>query len=102
MSGAVLTWVSLALVLALFSARAWVVETNRGRLHTAGAAQRGLTWAVTASVVLLIGLAVFNGGITLTGLLLNGEAETGTPADSAPVATQPAAPAPAAPAPGAP
>ena len=96
MIGAALTWLSLLVVLVLFAARAWVVETNRGRLTTAGAAQRGLTWAVAAAVV-LIGMATFNGGLTLTGLLLNGEARTGTPSDTAPVAPQPAAPAPAAP-----
>lgn len=104
MIGAALTWLVLALVLALFGARAWVVETNRGRLNTAGAAQRGLTWAVAASVALLIVMAAFNGGLTLAGMLINGEAETGTASDSAPVVSQPApgAPAPAAPAPAAP
>ena len=101
MIGGALTWLALVLVLALFGARAWVVETNRGRLTTAGAAQRGLTWAAAASVALLIVMAMLNGGLTLTGLLINGEAETGTPADNAPVATQPApaVPGPAAPAP---
>lgn len=110
MIGAALTWLALALVLVLFGARAWVVETNRGRLNTAGAAQRGLTWAVAASVALLILMAALNGGLTLTGMLINGEAATGTESDSAPVVSQPAAPAgpaappagPAAPAPGAP
>ncbi|MBW0104210.1 hypothetical protein [Pseudonocardia sp. KRD291] len=99
MIGGVLTWLVLALVLVLFGARAWVVETNRGRLTTAGATQRGLTWAVAASVALLVVMAMVNGGLTLTGLLINGEAETGTPSDSAPVVSQQAPAAPAAPAP---
>lgn len=93
MIGAVLTWLAFLVVLVLFGVRAWVVETNRGRLNTAGAAQRGLTWAVSAAVVVLIALATFNGGLTLTGLLLNGEAQTSTPSDTAPVVPQPAAPA---------
>lgn len=99
MTGFVLTWVVFAVVLALFGARAWVVETNRGRLSTAGVAQRGLTWAVAASVVLLIVMAALNGGLTLTGLLLNGETpKAGVPSDAAPVVPQqgpPLAPAPA-------
>ena len=90
MSGAALTWVVFALMLALFGARAWVVETNRGRLSTAGQLQRGLTAAVVGSIVLLIVLALFNGGITLTGMLINGS--TDAPADNPPAAGAPAQP----------
>lgn len=99
MNGFTLTWLVFGLVLVLFAARAWVVETNRGRLSTAGTAQRSLTWAVAASVVVLIVMATLNGGLTLAGLLVNGEART--PSDVAPVAPQQPG-APAAPAQGAP
>ncbi|MFP5071381.1 hypothetical protein ACLFMI_17185 [Pseudonocardia nantongensis] len=64
---------AFALVLAAFAARAWVVETNRGRLTTAGSAQRGLTAAVVGSVALLLVMMVFNGGTTLADLLINGD-----------------------------
>lgn len=103
MNGFTLTWLAFALVMVVFGARAWVVETNRGRFTTGGAAQRGLTVAAAASVVLLVLMLTFNGGTELVSLLINGDATTGTPADGAEVATAPqvpgGAPAPAAPAP---
>lgn len=94
MNGFVLTWLTFALVLAVFGARAWVVETSRGRFTTGGAAQRGLTVAAGVSVVLLVVMLTFNGGLELTDLLINGEATADVPADGAPVApVAPAAPA---------
>lgn len=103
MNGFTLTWLTFALVLAVFGARAWVVETSRGRFTTGGAAQRGLTVAAAASVVLLVVMLTFNGGLELTDLLINGEATADVPADGAPVApVGPGAAAPAAPAPAAP
>lgn len=86
MNGFVLTWLTSGLVLALFGARAWVVETTRGRFTTGGSAQRGLTVATGASVVLLLVMLTFNGGLELTDLLLNGEANTTAPTDGAVVA----------------
>ncbi|BBG02098.1 MULTISPECIES: hypothetical protein [Pseudonocardia] len=83
MNGFVLTWIVFGVMLALFAARAWVVESNRGRLTTAGSAQRGLTAAVAGSVVVLVVMLTFNGGVTLVDLLINGEAELTTPADAA-------------------
>lgn len=76
MTGYTLTWIVFALVLALFGARAWVVETHRGRLTTAGSAQRGLTAAVAGSVLLLVVLMMLNGGATLADLLINGDPAT--------------------------
>ncbi|GAA1378808.1 hypothetical protein GCM10009613_00500 [Pseudonocardia kongjuensis] len=102
MNGFVLTWIAFGVMLALFAARAWVVETNRGRLTTAGSAQRGLTAAVAGSVVVLVVLLGLNGGVTLIDLLVNGEAELTAPADAATggagpgeAPVDPAAPAPA-------
>ncbi|MBC3192123.1 hypothetical protein H7X46_13705 [Pseudonocardia sp. C8] len=107
MNGFALTWVAFALVLALFGARAWVVETNRGRLTTAGSAQRGLTAAVVASVALLAVMLTLNGGAQLVDLLANGNAAVTAPSDQAPTGGQqpgqrpvePAPPGPAGPAP---
>ena len=83
MTGLALTWIVFALVLALFGARSWVVETNRGRLSTAGSAQRGLTWAVAASVALLAVMLMVNGGAQLVDLLVNGDAAVTAPSDQA-------------------
>ncbi|MBP2368397.1 hypothetical protein [Pseudonocardia parietis] len=99
MTGYALTWIVSFLVLALFAARAWVVETNRGRLSTAGSAQRGLTAAVVASVVLLVLMLTLNGGAELVDLLLNGEAAVTAPSDQAPTGGQQPGQAPVAPAP---
>jgi len=106
-NGFVLTWIVFGVMLALFAARAWVVETNRGRLNTAGSTQRGLTAAVAGSIVVLVVLLTLNGGATLVDLLLNGQTELTTPADAAtggagpgeppadPLAPAPAGPPPA-------
>ncbi len=113
MSGFTLTWLAFGLMLALFGARAWVVESSRGRLTSGGAAERGMTAAVAASVVLLVIMATANGGLELLDLLANGDANTATPTDvgpvapgGAPAAVDPLAPAPVpgapAPVPGAP
>lgn len=107
MTGFALTWIVFLLVLALFGARSWVVETNRGRLSTAGSAQRGMTTAVIAGVALLVVMLTANGGAELVDLLLNGEAAVTAPSDQAPTGGQqpgeapvePAPPPPAAPAP---
>lgn len=93
MTAFALTWLVFALVLALFGARAWVVETNRGRLSTGGAAQRGLTAAVVASVVLLVVLLFVNGGIELIQLVLNGQTDITAPAEPVP-GQDPAVPVP--------
>lgn len=99
MNGFSLTWLAFGLVLALFGARAWVVESNRGRLTTAGSAQRGLSVAVGASLVLLVVMMTFNGGATLADLLVNGDPATAQEAQQDPTPTTPGdtggAPAPA-------
>ena len=99
MTGFALTWIVFALVLALFGARAWAVETNRGRLTVAGSAQRGLTAAVVAAVVLLGVMLTVNGGAQLVDLLLNGEAAVTAPSDQAATGGQQPGEAPAEPAP---
>ena len=99
MTGFALTWIVFLLVLAVFAARAWVVETNRGRLSTAGSAQRGLTVAAVGSVVLLAVMLTANGGIELVDLLINGEATVTAPSDQAATGGQQPGEAPPAPAP---
>lgn len=89
MNGFILTWLAFGLVLALFGARAWVVENNRGRLATAGSAQRGLTTAVVASVLLLVVMMAANGGLTLADMLLNGDPATAQQAQQDPTPTTP-------------
>ncbi|MBN9733651.1 MULTISPECIES: hypothetical protein [unclassified Pseudonocardia] len=93
MTGFALTWIVFALVLAMFGARAWVVETNRGRLSTGGAAQRTMTVAVVASVGLLIVMMVANGGGELFQLVLNGQTDITAPAEPIP-GQDPAVPVP--------
>lgn len=89
MNGFTLTWLSFGLVLALLGARAWVVETNRGRLNTAGSTERGLTMAVLGSLLLLVVMMTFNGGLTLADLLLNGDPATAQQAQQDPTPTTP-------------
>jgi hypothetical protein len=92
-TGFALTWIVFALVLALFGARAWVVETNRGRLSTGGAAQRGMTVAVVGSVVLLAVMLVLNGGVELVQLVMTGQTDITAPAEPLP-GQDPAVPVP--------
>ncbi|MFP5021299.1 hypothetical protein [Pseudonocardia phyllosphaerae] len=73
MVGFVFTWIVFLVVLGLFGARAWVVETNRGRLTSGGSTQRSLTTGLVGAIAVLLVLMVFNGGTTLADLLLNGE-----------------------------
>lgn len=73
MNGYALTWFAFALVLAVFAVRAWVVETRRGRLNTAGSLQRTLTVAAGGSLLLLVVLMAANGGLTLAELLIEGD-----------------------------
>ncbi|MEQ3553671.1 hypothetical protein WIS52_24630 [Pseudonocardia nematodicida] len=89
MNGFQLTWLAAGVVLALFAARAWVVESRRDRLSTPGTAQRVLTGAVALSVVGLAVLLTLNGGLTLVDLIVNGEPELGTPSDVSPIAGLP-------------
>ncbi|ANY09099.1 hypothetical protein [Pseudonocardia sp. HH130630-07] len=93
MTGFALTWLVFALVLALFGARAWVVETNRGRLSTGGSAQRGLTVAVVGAIAALLVLLVLNGGATLAELVINRQTDITAPAEPLP-GTDPAVPVP--------
>ncbi|WP_224388272.1 hypothetical protein [Pseudonocardia sp. ICBG1293] len=102
MNGFLLTWLAFGLMLAVFAARAWVVETSRGRLVTSGSAQRGLTAAAVASVALVIVMLSLNGGVELVELVSGGRADVTQPAEPLP-GQDPAVPiqpqAPAAPAP---
>ena len=93
MTGMSLTWIVFALVLAMFGARAWVVETQRGRLNSGGATQRGMTLGLVASIVLLIIMMIFNGGTDLVSLVMNGQTDITAPAEPVP-GQDPAVPVP--------
>jgi len=98
MSGFAWTWTMLAVVLVLMGARAWVVETNAGRLSRPAGAQRSLTAAVVAALVVLVLLAGFNGGFQLVGMLTSGQTDVTAPSDVATTPTGGGAGNPAAPA----
>jgi hypothetical protein len=64
-------WVSLALVLALLGARAWVVETGHATLGRTPVKVKVLTGACGLAVALVVGLVTANGGARLTWMVLH-------------------------------
>ncbi|MCW0215346.1 MAG: hypothetical protein OJJ54_18475 [Pseudonocardia sp.] len=97
MTGAAWTWTAFFAFLVLMGVRAWVVETSVGREDRGIGRQKVLTAAVGAVLVTLVVLATVNGGATLAGMLLGGEAPT-VPADTTVVTDNGGGPDPAAPA----
>src|SRR6185312_11306922 len=64
-------WVSLGLLLALLSARAWVVETGHATLGRTPVKVTVLTGACGLAVALVVGLVTVNGGARLVYLVLH-------------------------------
>jgi hypothetical protein len=97
-------WVAAVALLAMLGARAWVVETGRGRLGRTPVQVKVLTGGVVAVVVALFALLAMQGGVLLVQSIITGT----DPRDSLIVPNDPTpgpaggAPAPAAPPAGAP
>ncbi|GAA1260152.1 hypothetical protein GCM10009609_23920 [Pseudonocardia aurantiaca] len=65
-------WVSCLVLLALLGARAWVVETGRGRLGRTPVRVRVLSGGVVLAVIGLFGMLAMQGGVLLFDSIVNG------------------------------
>lgn len=65
-------WAAAAVFLVMMGVRAWVAETGQGRLGRTPAKVRIVTATTVASLGLLIGLMVVQGGAQLADALLSG------------------------------
>lgn len=84
MTGGGWVWAVFALLLAVLGARAWVVETGRGRLGRTPAKVQVLTGVAGVVLVGLVVLLAVDGGLQLADLLRRGGQAGSAPAPAAP------------------